>query len=97
LINNLKINLINQLRILKKANIFLNNKKNTRYDSSLNYLDSIEQNPGYGLIKFWQKGIVKIPIFIFLILKDFLLSFYEFKFIQINKFKKKNYQNIIIS
>ena len=95
--NNLKINLINQLRILKKATIFLNNKKNTRYDSSLNYLDSIEQNPGYGLIKFWQKGIVKIPIFIFLILKDFLLSFYEFKFIQINKFKKKNYQNIIIS
>lgn len=97
MINNLKINLINQVKILKRANLFLDNKKNTRYDSSLNYLDSIEKNPGYGLIQFWYKGIAKIPIFFFLILKDILLSFYEFEFTQINKLKKKKYQNIIIS
>ena len=89
MINNLKINLINQLRILKKANLFLDNKKNTRYDSSLNYLDSIEENPGYGLIQYWYKGIILIPKFFFLILKDILLSFYEFRFTQINKLKKK--------
>ena len=95
--NNLEINLINQRKIFKRATLFLRNKNNKRYDSSLNYLDSVEKNPGYGLIQFWNKGIVKIPIFFFLVLKDFLLSFYEFKFIQINKFKKKKYQNIIIS
>jgi hypothetical protein len=95
--DNLKINLMKQLQILKKATSFLDNKKNKRYDSSLNYLDSIEKNPGYGLVQFWNKGIVKIPILLFLLLKDFLLSFYEFKFTQINKLKKKKFQNIIIS
>ena len=57
----LKINSINQIKILKKATLYLNNKKNNYYDSSMNYLDSVEQNPGYGLIQFWNKGIKKIP------------------------------------
>ena len=94
--DNLKINSINQVKILKKATLYLNNKKNKYYDSSLNYLDSIEQNPGYGLIQLWNKGIKKIPIFFYLLLKDFLLSFYEFKFLQINSLKERKYQNIII-
>jgi len=93
---NLKINLINQIEILKKAKRFLNNKNNKYFDSSINYLDSVEQNPGYGLIQFWNKGIKKIPLFFFLVLKDFLLSFYEFKFLQINFEKKTKYKNIII-
>ncbi len=93
----LKINSINQIKILKKATLYLNNKKNNYYDSSMNYLDSVEQNPGYGLIQFWNKGIKKIPLFFFLVLKDFLLSFYEFKFLQINSPKKNKYQNIIVS
>ncbi len=94
--DNLKINSINQFKILKKATLYLNSKKNKYYDSSLNYLDTIEQNPGYGLIQFWNKGIKKIPIFFYLLLKDFLLSFYEFKFLQINFLKERKYQNIII-
>lgn len=94
--NYLKINSINQVKILKKATLYLNSKKNKYYASSLNYLDSIEQNPGYGLIQFWNKGIKKIPIFFYLLLKDFLLSFYEFKFLQKNSLKERKYQNIII-
>ena len=92
----LKINSINQIKILKKATLYLNNKKNNYYDSSMNYLDSVEQNPGYGLIQFWNKGIKKIPTFFFLVLKDFLLSLYEFKFLQINSAKERKYQNIIV-
>ena len=94
--HNLKINLTKQIEILKKANQFLNNKNNKYFDSSINYLDSVEQNPGYGLIQLWNKGIKKIPLFFFLVLKDFLLSFYEFKFLQINFAKKIKYKNIII-
>ena len=61
--HNLKINLTKQIEILKKANQFLNNKNNKYFDSSINYLDSVEQNPGYGLIQLWNKGIKKIPLF----------------------------------
>jgi hypothetical protein len=95
--NNLKINLINQLKILKKALLYLNKKENNYSDSSLNYLDSLEPTPGYGLVKYWNEGIKKIPLFFFLILKNLIISFYEYKFIKINKSNNYNYKNIIIS
>ncbi len=95
--NNLKINLINQLKILKKALFYLNKKENNYSDSSLNYLDSLEPTPGYGLVKYWNEGIKKIPAFFFLILKNLVISFYEYKFIKIYKSNNYNYKNIIIS
>ena len=94
---NLKIHLINQLKILRKANIFLNYKKNNYYNSSLNYLDSQEPNPGYGLIKYWNEGIKKLPQLLFFILKDLLISFYEYEFTTVGKNKNKKYNNIIIT
>jgi len=93
----LKIELENQIKILNKANRYLNKNKNYYYDSSLNYLDCLEPNPGYGLIEYWNKGIKKIPLFFFLILKNFLISFYEYKFIKIANLMNYKFKNIIIT
>jgi len=86
-----------QINLVKKASKFLNIKNNKYYDSSLNYLDTLEPTPGYGLVQFWHKGIKKIPLLVFLIFKDFILSFYDTNFIVIKKKKKKKFKNIIIS
>lgn len=85
-----------KIKILKKSFLFLRKNK-IYYDSSLNYLDSLEPVPGFGIVQYWISGIKKKPYFFFLILKDFLLSFFKINFVAINKFKKKTYKNIIIS
>lgn len=85
----------NKIKIIKKATLFLNNKNNDYYDSSLSYLDSLGDTPGYGLTQYWSGGIKKIPLLLFLILKDFLRSFYILEYFIKGK-TKKNYKNIII-
>jgi hypothetical protein len=85
-----------KLKIIKKSSLFLK-KNNIYYDSSINYLDSLEPVPGFGIIQYWIYGIKKIPYSFFLIIKDFLLSFFRIDFVAINKLKKKYYKNIIVS
>jgi hypothetical protein len=85
-----------KLQIIKKSSLFIK-KNNIYYDSSLNYLDSLEPVAGFGIIQYWINGIKKTPYSFFLIVKDFLLSFFKINFVTINKLKKKNYKNIIIS
>ena len=85
-----------KIKIIKKSSLFLR-KNNIYYDSSLNYLDSLEPAPGFGIVQYWINGIKKTPHIFFLILKDFLLSFFKIEFVAINKLKKKYYKNIIIS
>jgi hypothetical protein len=92
-----EINSIKQINIIKKATSYINITKYKYYDSSLNYLDSLEPCPGYGLIQYWMSGLKKIPVIIFFILKDLVLSFYEKNFVQISKAYDKKYKNIIVS
>ena len=94
--NNLKNNLKKQFKILKRARLYLHNKKNNYHDSSLSYLDSLGDTPGYGLIQYWDKGIKKFYLLLFFILKDFLRSFYNLNYKSIGKIKK-NYKTIFIS
>jgi hypothetical protein len=94
--NNLKNNLKKQIKILKKSRIYLYNNKKNYYDSSLGYLDSLGDTPGYGLIQYWDKGIKKFYLLLFFILKDFLRSFYNLNYKSIGKIKK-NYKTIFIS
>ena len=76
-----------KLKIIKKSSQFIK-KNNIYYDSSLNYLDSLEPVAGFGIIQYWINGIKKIPYSFFLILKDFLLSFFKIDFVTINKLQK---------
>ena len=85
-----------KIKVIKKSSLFLR-KNNIYYDSSLNYLDSLEPIPGFGIVQYWSNGVKKIPYLFFLIIKDFLLSFFKIHFVAINKFNKKYYENIIIS
>jgi hypothetical protein len=85
-----------KLTIIKKTSQFIK-KNNIYYDSSLNYLDSLEPVAGFGIIQYWISGIKKAPYSFFLIVKDFLLSFFKIDFVTINKLKKNYYKNIIIS
>jgi hypothetical protein len=85
-----------KIKIIKKSSQFIK-KNNIYYDSSLNYLDSLEPVAGFGIIQYWINGVKKTPYSFFLILKDFLLSFFKIDFVTINKLKKKYYKNIIIS
>jgi hypothetical protein len=92
----LEADFINKIKIIKKASLFINDKNNFYYDSSLNYLDSLGDTPGYGLTQYWYGGVKKLPLLFFFVLKDFLKSFYIFDYYMKGKVKK-NYKNIIIS
>ena len=92
----LETDFINKIKIIKKASLFINDKNNFYYDSSLNYLDSLGDTPGYGLTQYWSGGVKKLPLLFFFVLKDFLKSFYIFDYFIKGKIKK-SYKNIIIS
>jgi hypothetical protein len=91
-----KIIQIDQLKILKRASVYLKNKKNNYPDSSLCYLDSLGETPGYGLTQYWHKGLRKVPMLLFIIFKEFIRSFYNLNYSSIGTLKK-NYKTIIIS
>ena len=59
-----------KIKILKKSFLFLR-KNNIYYDSSLNYLDSLEPVPGFGMVQYWISGIKKKPYFFFFNFKIF--------------------------
>ena len=49
-----------KIKVIKKSSLFLR-KNNIYYDSSLNYLDSLEPIPGFGIVQYWSNGVKKIP------------------------------------
>jgi len=91
-----KIDSVDKITVIKKATLFIKNKNNIYYDSSLNYLSSLGDTPGYGLTQYWAVGIKKIPLLFFLIFKDFLRSFYIFDYSIKGKIRE-NYETIIVS
>ena len=91
LLNNIKKK---QISLIKKIH---NHLKNVNYpDSSLNYYCSIDPTTGFGLLQYWDKGVKKLYLYFFLILKNFLNSFYDFNYIFRGKISN-NYIHIIIS
>ena len=58
-----------KIKVIKKSSLFLR-KNNIYYDSSLNYLDSLEPIPGFGIVQYWSNGVKKIPYLFFLIIKS---------------------------